>query len=54
MRSHQEPAEAMQSGFPLQAVGEDGQRLVNGRRAKVFEAGRPARFGGQGLAVERP
>ena len=44
----------MQSGFPLQAVGEDGQRLFNGRRAKVFEAGRPARFGGQSLAVERP
>ncbi len=54
MRSHQEPAELMQTRFALQTVGEYGQRLFNGRRAKIFEAGRPPRFGGQSLAVERP
>ncbi len=44
----------MQSRFPLQTVGEYGQRLFNGRRAKIFEAGRPARFGVQSLNVKRP
>ena len=34
MHSHQEPAEGMQSGFPLQAVGEDGQRLSMGDAPK--------------------
>ena len=44
----------MQIRFALQTVGEYGQRLFNGRRAKIFEAGRLPRFGGQSLAVERP
>ena len=44
----------MQTRFALQTVGEYGQRLFNGRRAKIFEAGRPPRFGAQRLDVERP